>query len=142
MSTAEKGQTVRVHYTGTLEDGSQFDSSRGRDPLEFELGGNQVIPGFEAAIIGMSEGETQTITIASSEAYGARRQELVAEMPRDDIPDDISLQEGGQLQLRGEGGHPVRVTITEVREDVVVLDANHPLAGLDLTFEIELVEVL
>lgn len=142
MSTAEKGQTVRVHYTGTLEDGSQFDSSRGRDPLEFELGGNQVIPGFEAAIIGMSEGETQTITIASSEAYGARRQELVAEMPRDDIPDDISLQEGGQLQLRGDGGHPVRVTITEVREDVVVLDANHPLAGLDLTFEIELVEVL
>lgn len=142
MSSAEKGNVVRVHYTGTLEDGSQFDSTKGRDPFEFTLGEHQVIPGFEAAVEGMTEGEVQNVTVPTSEAYGERRSELVAEMSRDVIPPHITLEEGGQLQLRGEGGQPVRVTITEIKEDAVVLDANHPLAGLDLTFEIELVEVL
>ncbi len=135
------GDTVRVHYRGTLEDGSPFDSSEGRDPIEFVLGSGQVIPGFDEAIRGMEPGETKTFTIPAEEAYGPHRPELVHRISRGQIPPGVDLYPGARLEARDQGGNRIELTVLEVGEEEVVLDANHPLAGHDLTFEVRLVEI-
>jgi peptidylprolyl isomerase len=141
MAEAKKGDTVAVHYTGTLGDGTVFDSSRERDPLEFTLGSGQVIPGFDAAVEGLAEGASVKTTIACTDAYGERNDQLVIETPREHIPAEVDLEVGRRLQARSQEGQVTRVTVTKVTDDTVTLDANHPLAGQDLTFEIELVEI-
>jgi peptidylprolyl isomerase len=140
LARAKEGDTVRVHYTGKLDDGSVFDSSQGRDPLEFTLGGGQVIPGFEQAILGMQPGESKTVSIESEEAYGPRRDELTLRVGRNQLPPEMEPQVGQRLQMQ-QGEQTVVVVITGVDAEGVTLDANHPLAGRDLTFELELVEV-
>jgi peptidylprolyl isomerase len=137
---AKQGDTVRIHYTGRLDDGSVFDSSRGRDPLEFQLGGGQVIPGFDVAVEGMAPGEERSVTIASDDAYGPRREDLVIVVPRAELPPEIEPEVGQQLQL-SQNGQTFVVTISDVAEAEIVLDANHPLAGEDLTFDLELVDI-
>jgi peptidylprolyl isomerase len=141
MSAAKKGDTVAVHYTGTLGDGTVFDSSKERDPLEFTLGSGQVIPGFDAAVEGLAAGESVKATIPCEQAYGERDDELAIETPREHIPAEVKLEVGRRLQARSAEGQVTRVTVTKVTEESVTLDANHPLAGQDLTFEIELVEI-
>lgn len=141
MSNAKQGDTVKVHYTGKLEDGSEFDSSKGRDPLEFTLGQRMVIAGFENGVIGMALGEAKTVQIPCAEAYGPVRSEMIQEVPRDQIPQSIPLSVGGRLQAAGPDGQPFTLTVKSIVDDVVTLDANHPLAGKDLIFEIELVEI-
>ena len=141
MAEAKKGDTVAVHYTGTLGDGSVFDSSKERDPLEFTLGSGQVIPGFDGAVEGLTEGESVKTTIACDQAYGPRNDDLVIETPREHIPAEVELEVGRKLQARSQEGQVTRVVVTKVTEETVTLDANHPLAGEDLTFEIELVEI-
>jgi len=139
MTAAQQGDTVKVHYTGKLEDGSVFDSSLQRDPLEFTIGEGQIIPGFEKAVVGMEAGQNKTVQIESAEAYGPRYEEMVQVVERTQIPDDISLEVGAQLQANHPQGGPIILTVTELSDSEVTLDANHPLAGKDLTFEIELV---
>lgn len=141
MSKVKDGDTVKVHYTGTLEDGSVFDSSENREPLEFTLGQGQLIPGFEKAVIGLGVGDTTSVDIPSEEAYGEVREDLVINVPKDQLPEDVEPKVGMQLQLNQPDGQPVPVRITEVSEAELTLDANHPLAGKDLSFSIELVEV-
>ncbi|MDQ6902969.1 MAG: peptidylprolyl isomerase [Bacteroidota bacterium] len=141
MSKAKKGDLVKVHYKGKLNSGEQFDSSEGREPLEFTVGAGQMIPGFDAAIPGMSIGEKKTITIAPENAYGEKNGEAIIEFPKSNIPADMKLEPGMKLQLRNEAGHPVPVIVTEVKDEIVVLDANHHLAGQELIFDIELVEI-
>jgi peptidylprolyl isomerase len=140
MQSATSGDTVRVHYTGKLDDGSVFDSSEGRDPLEFQLGGGQVIPGFEQAVEGMSPGDERSVTIAADEAYGPRRDELVLVVPRAELPAEMQPEVGQQLQLSQEGQSFI-VTVADVNESEIILDANHPLAGEALTFELQLVDI-
>ena len=135
---AKRGDTVRVHYTGTLRDGTKFDSSRGREPLEFTLGGGRVIAGFDSAVTGMQVGETRTVTIPAAEAYGERHEAMLLRVPRGQVPSNVEPRVGQQLQV-GRGGDAVDVTVREVTPEHVVLDANHPLAGEDLTFALELV---
>ena len=142
MTKAKNGDTVKVHYTGKLDDGRVFDTSVNREPLEFKIGGGQVIPGFENAVIDMSKGENNTVTIPSDEAYGPHRKELLMEVKKEQLPPDFKPEIGGQLEAKQPNGQVLVVTITEVKEDTVLLDANHPLAGQDLTFEIELVEIV
>ena len=142
MTEAKAGDTVRIHYTGTLADGSTFDSSEGRDPLEFTLGSGQVIPGFDKAVDGMTVGEEKTVEIEALDAYGAHDPNGLQSFPRDKVPEDIPLDIGTRLQLSTQSGQPVMVTVSEVTETEVMLDANHPLAGKDLTFKIELVEIV
>lgn len=139
---AREGDTVKVHYTGTLKDGTVFDSSRGKDPLEFTIGAGRLIPGFEQTVIGMNLGESRTTTIPAENAYGMHREEMVLVVDRDRFPPDIEPDVGQQLELRRPDGCVVTVTVTETSESTVTLDANHPLAGSDLTFDIELVEVV
>lgn len=141
MAEAKTGDTVRVHYTGTLEDGSEFDSSRKRDePLEFTLGQGQMIPGFEKAVSGMEVGQSKQVSIPSDEAYGEKKKEMIMEVPKENFPPDITPEVGQQLAVNTQGKQ-VPVTVTEVSGDTVILDANHPLAGKDLKFDIELVEI-
>jgi len=136
----DSGKTVKVHYKGLLQDGSVFDSSEGRDPLEFQVGTGQVIPGFDAAVQQMDVGATKTITIPSDEAYGEVRQDMIATIPQAQFPDDLNPEIGQVLQLKTpQGALPVRVV--EIKEDGVTIDGNHPLAGQDLTFELQLVDV-
>ena len=141
MAAAQNGDVVKVHYTGKLDDGTVFDSSVGREPLEFKLGDDQLIPGFEQAVIGMSVGESKTTKIPADEAYGPRRQEMVLVVGREEFPPDIDPQVGEVLRMRDFDGREFRVRVVEISEDSVTLDGNHPLAGQDLTFEIELVEI-
>ena len=141
MAQAENGRTVRVHYTGKLADGSVFDSSNGRDPLEFQVGSGQVIPGFDSAVEGMTPGESRTVRIPPEQAYGERREELLLKVDRSQFPDGANPEPGQQFQMSQQGGQSFVVNVTEVDGDKVVLDANHPLAGEELTFELELVEV-
>ena len=141
MSQAESGNTVKVHYTGTLADGSRFDSSRGGDPLEVILGSGSVIEGFEQALMGMAVGESKTVTIVAAEAYGEHHADRVHEVEREKMPDDIKLQVGVILEAVGADGTPMPVQIADLSETMVTLDFNHPLAGQDLTFELELVEI-
>ena len=140
MSHAKQGDTVRVHYTGKLPDGSVFDSSAGRDPIEFTVGAGQVIPGFDAAVTGMSVGEEKSVTIPAAEAYGPRRNELVLEVQRSQFPPNVEPEVGQQFQL-GQGDNMFVVTVKDIAESHIVLDANHPLAGTDLEFALELVEI-
>ncbi len=141
MAQASSGDTVKIHYTGTLEDGSVFDSSRGREPIEFTIGEGQVIAGFEQAVVGMSPGDSKTATIPAAEAYGPRHDEMMMQVERDRLPDDLDPEVGMRLRIdRGEGQDMV-VNVTEVTDSHVTIDANHPLAGKDLTFELELVEI-
>jgi peptidylprolyl isomerase len=142
MSQAKHGDNVKVHYKGTLDDGTIFDTSEGRDPLEFTIGDGNIIPGFEEAVIGMSPGDSKSQPIPSDQAYGPMIPELLAEVERDQIPSHITPEVGQQLQIKQDDGQVTIVTITEVNEKTVSLDANHPLAGKDLTFEITLVEVV
>ena len=142
MKSAGSGNTVKVHYTGTLEDENVFDSSRERDPLEFIIGDGQMIPGFENAVTGMSVGDTKTVKIPANEAYGVHREELVVKIDRAQFPDNIVPIAGLQLSLKSPDGKIVNAVITSVEGDSVSLDANHPLAGKDLTFDIELMEIL
>ncbi|WP_432450497.1 FKBP-type peptidyl-prolyl cis-trans isomerase [Aliiroseovarius marinus] len=141
MSEVTKGAKVRIHYTGTLEDGSVFDSSEGRDPLEFEVGSGMIIPGLDKALPGMAVGEKKKVTIAPEEAYGPRHDEAVLEVPRTDIPAEIPLEVGIQLQMSGPQGQPVPVTVTTVTDETVTLDANHALAGKTLIFDFEVVGI-
>lgn len=141
MSKAKDGDTVKVHYTGTLENGEVFDTSKEREPLEFQLGQGQLIPGFEKAVIGMDEGESTTVDIPSNEAYGEVRDDLIINVPKDQLPDDVEPKIGMQLQVNQQNGQPIPVRITEVKDEELILDANHPLAGKDLKFEIKLLEV-
>ncbi len=141
MAEAKAGDTVKVHYKGTLDDGSVFDSSEGGEPIEFTIGQNRVIPGFEKAVEGMSEGDTKSATIPAAEAYGEHEADRMAEVPRSELPDDLEPQVGQRLQVKDQGGESFVVTIADVGEEQVTLDANHPLAGQDLTFEIQLVEI-
>jgi len=141
LSKVKDGNTVKVHYTGTLKDGSVFDTSAEREPLEFKLGEGQLIPGFEKAVIGMEEGESTEIDIPVKEAYGEAREDLIINVPKDQLPDDVEPEVGMQLQVNQPDGQPVPVRVAEITDDELKLDANHPLAGKDLSFEIEVVEV-
>jgi peptidylprolyl isomerase len=142
MSQAKQGDTVKVHYTGKLKDGTIFDSSQGREPLRFTIGSGQVIPGFEAAVAGMAPQESKTVDIPVDKAYGPRHDEMIMEVPRDQVPADIQPEVGQRLQVGMQSGQPIVVTITEVSETSITLDANPPLAGKDLVFEIELLEIV
>ena len=140
MATAAAGDSVRIHYTGTLADGTEFDSSRGREPLAFTLGAGQVVPGFDKAVDGMKTGATQTVTIPASEAYGERRDEMVVNVPSEQLPEGVSV--GDRLAVGLSSGGQMPVTVTAIDGDAATLDANHELAGQDLTFEITLVEIV
>ena len=137
----DNGKTVKVHYKGTLADGTVFDSSEDRDPLEFLTGSEQVLPGFEAAVVELEVGKSKTVTLAAVDAYGDRDEDMVGMVPRDSIPDDMDIEVDMMLQMETEDGiMPVRVV--EIAEDSVTLDANHPLAGEALTFDVTLVEIV
>ncbi len=142
MPEAKKGDRVKVHYTGKLDDGSVFDTSADRQPLEFTIGDGAVIPGFERAVIGMQPGESTETTVDAGDAYGARSQELVTEVRREQLPPDLEVAVGQQLQVGMADGQTAIVLVTDVTESGIVIDANHPLAGMDLTFAIELVEIV
>jgi peptidylprolyl isomerase len=135
------GKTVRIHYTGTLNDGTQFDSSAGRDPLEFETGSGMVIPGFDSAVRDMLVGTKKTVTIPSSEAYGEAREEMIGDLPKDRFPPEMELTLGMQLQMMGPQG-PLTIIVKAITDEFVTIDANHPMAGKDLTFELELIEIV
>ncbi len=142
MEQAKNGDVVKVHYTGKLTNGEQFDSSAGREPLEFTVGAGQMIKGFDDAMPGMSVGEKKTINILPDDAYGQKDEKAIIEFPKENIPKDMKLEPGMQLQLRNENGQPFPVTVTEIKDDIVVLDTNHSLAGKELVFDIELVEIV
>lgn len=142
MARAKNGDTVKVHYTGKFKDGSVFDTSRERDPLQFTIGANQIIRGFEKAVVGMSPGEAKTTEVPADEAYGPHHPEMVLEVSQNKIPEHIKPEVGQQLQIRQGDKAPVLVKVTEVTESSVTLDANHPLAGKDLIFDLQLVEIL
>ena len=142
MQQVKNGDKVRVHYTGKLTDGNEFDSSVKREPLEFTVGAGQMIKGFDAAMPGMTVGEKKTINIPATDAYGDRSDEAIIEFPKENVPADMTLEAGMALTLTNQHGQPVPVTVVEVKDDVLVLDANHFLAGEELVFDIELVEIL
>ena len=141
MSKAKKSDSVKVHYTGTLTDGSVFDSSREAEPLEFTIGGGQLIKGFDEAIPGMAIGDTKTVTILSEEAYGSLNEEMIFQVERAQFAADMTPEVGQQFQIDTPDEQQMVVTITEIDGDQITLDANHPLAGQDLTFELELMEI-
>jgi peptidylprolyl isomerase len=141
MTQAKSGDTVRIHYTGKLSDGTEFDSSSGREPLEFSLGAGQVIPGFDNAVDGMSVGESKTVTIPPEQAYGQKHEQLVQDVPKSALPDDIKPEVGMRLQSQTPDGQTLHLVVTEVEAEKITVDGNHPLAGEDLTFDIELVEI-
>lgn len=141
MAQAAKGDTVKVHYTGKLDDGSVFDSSRERGPLEFKLGEGQLLPKFEQAVEGLEPGQSTTAAVPAAEAYGERNEQQVFNVPREQLPQDFNAEVGQRLRVQSEQGQSLVVTVTDLRDDGITLDANHPLAGKDLAFEIELVEI-
>ena len=141
MQQVKAGDVVKVHYTGKLTSGDQFDSSAGREPLEFTVGAGQMIKGFDAAMPGMALGEKKTINILPEDAYGTRSEEAIIQFPKENVPADMKLVPGMTLTLSNEMGQPVPVIVVEVKDDVVILDANHFLAGKELIFDIELIEI-
>lgn len=141
MSEAKSGDTVHIHYTGRLDDGTVFDTSEGRDPLTFQLGNGQVIPGFDAAIQGMAVGEKKTASIPSDKAYGPRLEQLTFSAPRENLPPGYDPEVGEQMRLETRDGRQMDVVVVHADEKIVKMDANHPLAGKDLVFDIELVKV-
>jgi len=141
VSQAKSGDIVKIHYKGTLDDGSQFDSSEDRDPLEFELGSGQVIPGFDTAVEGMTVGESKNVRLEPEEAYGPRHDQLVQEVERSVLPEDLTPEEGMALQTESPEGQVMQLMVTAISETTITLDANHPLAGQALSFDIELVDI-
>lgn len=141
MGTVKQGDNVKVHYTGKLDDGTVFDTSRDREPLEFTVGEGRVIPGFESAVEGMEVGEEKTAEVPAEDAYGPRRDDLLIPFPMEQVPEHLDLEVGQHLQMQDGEGQTMVAQVTELRDEEVILDANHPLAGKDLTFDIELVEV-
>jgi peptidylprolyl isomerase len=141
MARAKNGDLVKVHYTGRLEDGTVFDSSSGRDPLEFTLGEGQVITGFEEAVTGMAPGEKKTAKVGAEKGYGPHREEMVVEVDRKQFPDNIYPKVGQHLEIRQPAGGQINVTVIDVSEGKITLDANHPLAGQTLEFEIQLMDI-
>lgn len=142
MPQAKSGDSVKVHYTGKLTDGTVFDSSKDREPLAFELGAGQMIKGFDIAVDGMKVGETKTAEIPAAEAYGESREDLIFDVPKSNLPEDLKPEVGQQLAMSQPDGQQVPVTVAKVEEDKVIIDANHQLAGKDLVFDIELVEIV
>jgi peptidylprolyl isomerase len=138
----KKGDVVRVHYTGTLVDGSQFDSSVGRAPLEFTVGAGQMIAGFDAGVLGMIVGDKKTIQVDPDNGYGQKDPTAIIEFPTSNIPEGMAVEVGMKLNLQNQYGQPVPVEVVEVKEDIIIMDANHFLAGKDLVFEVELVEIV
>ena len=141
MSQAKVGDTVKIHYTGTLDDGTQFDSSEDQDPLEFELGGGGVIPGFEKAVEGMTVGDKKSIRIEPADAYGQRHDQLVQEVPRSSLPDELTPEVGMALQSSSPDGQVALFTVIAVTTETFTVDGNHPLAGQALSFDIELIAI-
>ncbi|MEJ2666930.1 MAG: peptidylprolyl isomerase [Deinococcales bacterium] len=141
MTAARSGDTVRVHYVGRLDDGTVFDSSREHEPLEFTVGAGEVISGFDRAVEGMEVGEAREARIEVDDAYGERRDDLVLDVPRDQVPEGLDIEPGMRLELSQPDGEAVPVTVADIGDETVTLDANHPLAGQPLTFELELVEI-
>ena len=141
MQQVKAGDVVKVHYTGKLTSGEKFDSSAGREPLEFTVGAGQMIKGFDAAMPGMSIGEKKTINIAPEDAYGPRSEEAIIPFPKENVPADMKLEPGMTLTLTDQMGQPIPVVVVDVKEDIIILDANHFLAGQELVFDIELVEI-
>ena len=142
MQQVKKGDKVKVHYHGRLDNGETFDKSEGREPLEFEVGSGNVIKGFDEGVTGMAVGDKKTINIPFDQAYGARNPEMIIEMPKDRFPKEMELEVGLPLVMSDGQGQQFQVVIAEIKDDVVLLDANHPLAGQDLTFDLELVEIV
>jgi peptidylprolyl isomerase len=141
MSQVKANDKVSVHYTGKLDDGTVFDSSADKEPLEFTIGAGQVIPGFENGVLGMTVGETKTIKLEPNDAYGDTRQDLIVSVKKEEIPSDIDVKVGQQLQINRPDGQAIPVLVAEVTDSEITLDANHPLAGKTLTFDIELLEI-
>jgi peptidylprolyl isomerase len=142
MSQVKSGDTVQVHYTGKLDDGTQFDSSVEREPLQFAVGEGQVIAGFDKAVEGMAVGEKKSVRISAEEAYGQRHEQLVQDVPKSALPDDLEPVVGMQLQAPEPGGQVMRLVVVAVAEDSITVDGNHPLAGEALNFDVELVEIV
>lgn len=142
MAQVKSGDKIKVHYHGRLDSGETFDSSEGRDPLEFEVGSGMVIKGFDEGVTGMSVGEKKTINIPFVEAYGPVNPEMIIEMPKDRFPKDMEIENGMPLMMSDQQGQQFQVSIVEIKDTSVMLDANHPLAGKDLTFDLELVEIV
>lgn len=141
MSQVKKNDTVKIHYTGKLADGVVFDSSEGREPLEFTVGEGNMIPGFENGVIDMKVNEKKTIVIPAEEAYGEVRDELIQEVPKTNLPEDLDPEVGMGLVSVAPNGQEIQFVVREVKEETIVVDANHPLAGKELTFDVELVEI-
>ncbi|MDX1629602.1 MAG: peptidylprolyl isomerase [Fulvivirga sp.] len=141
MSEAKKGDKVKVHYTGKLKDGTVFDTSENREPLEFELGAGMMIAGFDSAVSGMKVGDKKTADIPVDQAYGEKRDEMVVEVPKKQLPEDLDPEVGQQLAMQQPNGQSIPVVVTKVEDETIEIDANHPLAGKDLVFDIELVEI-
>ena len=142
VEQVKHGDTVKIHYTGKLEDGTIFDTSAKRDPLQFIIGAGQVVSGFEQAIVGMNPSESKTVKVPADKAYGPHREEMVLVVDRNKIPKNLKLELGQELQIPQEDGQKTIVAVTNISESSVTLDANHPLAGKDLTFDIQLIEIL
>ncbi|MDK9706538.1 MAG: peptidylprolyl isomerase [Desulforhopalus sp.] len=140
MTQARRGDNVKVHYTGKLSDGTVFDTSSGREPLSFSLGSGQVIAGFDEAVLGMTIGESKVVHIPIDKAYGERKEELVMQVPIEQVPPDLQPEIGLRLEMGGMNGEIVRVVVTEISKTHITLDANPPLAGKELTFELELID--
>jgi peptidylprolyl isomerase len=141
MNQAKSGDTVRIHYTGKLSDGTEFDSSAGRDPLEFSLGSGNVIPGFDNAVDGMTVGDEKTVTIPPEQAYGPKHEQLIQDVPKTALPPELSPEVGMRLQSRTPDGRTMHLVVTDVADESITVDGNHPLAGEDLTFDIKLVAI-
>lgn len=139
--TVQVGNTISVEYTGKLEDGEVFDTSKGKTPLTFKVGAGQLIQGFDQAVVEMAVGDTKTVTITPDEGYGEKRDDLFIDMPLSNIPPDMDLDQGMMVQLQDKQGNPVPATVTDIGEEAVTLDINHPLAGRTLTFDIEIVKI-
>ncbi len=142
MAEVKTGDTVRVHYEGSLEDGRKFDSSLDREPIELTVGSGQVISGFENAVVGMEEGDSRTVTVPPEEGYGPHDPNLLHKVDREQVPDEIDLQVGAQLQATDRQGQVIALTVADFDDSTVTLDANHPLAGQDLTFDVKVVEIV
>lgn len=142
MQQVKSGDTVKVHYHGRLTDGTTFDSSAGREPLQFEVGNGDVIPGFENGVMGMTVGDKKNIQIPVDEAYGPKNPDMIVALPASEFPEDLELEVGMRLNMTNSEGHVIPVVVTEIGQENVTLDANHPLAGEDLVFDIELVEIV
>ena len=142
MKQVKSGDTIKVHYHGKLTNGTTFDSSEGREPLEFEVGSGMVIQGFDVGVTGMAIGEKKTINIPAEEAYGQKEEDRIMEFPMDRFPEDMKPEVGMQLNMSNGQGQNIPVVIAEVKEEAVILDANHPLAGEELVFDLELVEIV